>query len=202
MKHCNTCLEEKELSEFSPKKNGYLGRNSDCKKCCAIKAKQYRKKNHEKVLILKRAYAEKNRDKINEQNRNRRKDPIIREKCRLYAKKRYEKNPFYTKEVYQRNPEYRKKRNIASKEWKLKNKHSALANNINQKIRYPEKVRARNILRCAVYSKRICKPNICENCMKEFNRIEGHHDDYSKPLEVKWLCVTCHKELHRIKKEA
>lgn len=27
---------------------------------------------------------------------------------------------------------------------------------------------------------------------------EMHHDDYSKPLEVKWLCRTHHRELHRV----
>lgn len=27
---------------------------------------------------------------------------------------------------------------------------------------------------------------------------EAHHDDYSKPLEVTWLCFEHHKELHRL----
>ena len=27
---------------------------------------------------------------------------------------------------------------------------------------------------------------------------ERHHDDYTKPLEVKWLCRVHHKELHRV----
>jgi hypothetical protein len=25
---------------------------------------------------------------------------------------------------------------------------------------------------------------------------ERHHDDYDKPLEIRWLCPTHHKELH------
>ena len=26
--------------------------------------------------------------------------------------------------------------------------------------------------------------------------MEAHHDDYSKPFEVRWLCASCHKRLH------
>lgn len=35
----------------------------------------------------------------------------------------------------------------------------------------------------------------CEVCGNE--RSEGHQSDYSRPLEVKWLCHRHHCELHR-----
>jgi hypothetical protein len=27
-------------------------------------------------------------------------------------------------------------------------------------------------------------------------RVEAHHDDYAKPLEVRWFCRTCHRAEH------
>ncbi len=34
----------------------------------------------------------------------------------------------------------------------------------------------------------------CEVCAKP--KAQGHHEDYSKPLEVRWLCPTHHREAH------
>ena len=34
----------------------------------------------------------------------------------------------------------------------------------------------------------------CETCG---DRAQAHHDDYSKPLDVRWLCTTHHAEWHR-----
>lgn len=35
----------------------------------------------------------------------------------------------------------------------------------------------------------------CEHCGSEDSQM--HHEDYSKPLEVMWLCRICHMNLHR-----
>ncbi len=35
----------------------------------------------------------------------------------------------------------------------------------------------------------------CEVCGKE--KVDGHHDDYSKPLAVRWLCRKHHLAHHR-----
>ena len=65
--------------------------------------------------------------------------------------------------------------------------------------RYPEKIKARTLVCCALKTGFLIRPNICSKCQKE-SRIEAHHPDYSKPLEVMWLCKKCHMAEHRKEK--
>lgn len=39
-------------------------------------------------------------------------------------------------------------------------------------------------------------PSVCKDCGMTA-KVQGHHPDYNKPLEVIWLCVNCHAKLHR-----
>ena len=62
--------------------------------------------------------------------------------------------------------------------------------------RNPEAYKAQYLLRNAVRDKRIKKLTSCEKCGKPHYRLNGHHEDYSKPLEVIWLCPVCHSAEH------
>lgn len=63
------------------------------------------------------------------------------------------------------------------------------------KEKYPEKLRAMRTISDALRRGKLTRPNQCSRCGKE-GRIEGHHPDYSKPLEVIWLCTLCHNDVH------
>lgn len=61
---------------------------------------------------------------------------------------------------------------------------------------FPLKYKAYSEINNAIRSGKLTKPDKCPNCNSS-RQIEGHHDDYSKPLDVKWLCAACHRQLHR-----
>jgi len=44
----------------------------------------------------------------------------------------------------------------------------------------------------------LVRPEVCENCntIDQNSVLHGHHDDYSKPLAVRWLCRSCHIKHH------
>ena len=60
----------------------------------------------------------------------------------------------------------------------------------------PHVYKAHTALNNALRDGKIIKPTVCSVCKKD-RRLHGHHDDYSKPLDVKWMCAVCHKAFHR-----
>lgn len=63
----------------------------------------------------------------------------------------------------------------------------------NFRKNHPEKNRAVGILNNAVRDKKISKLP-CEVCGEI--KVQAHHEDYSKPLDVNWLCIKHHNERH------
>lgn len=63
----------------------------------------------------------------------------------------------------------------------------------------PEKIKAHGILNSAILDGKITR-GPCEVCRKP--DADGHHDDYSKPLDVRWLCRQHHKDHHRLHPES
>lgn len=61
--------------------------------------------------------------------------------------------------------------------------------------KFKDKNKARAVTRNAVKTGKLEKPLQCSMCSQELP-LDAHHDDYSKPFDVLWLCVICHKIKH------
>jgi hypothetical protein len=42
----------------------------------------------------------------------------------------------------------------------------------------------------------LTSPDKCEKCLI-IAKVQAHHDDYDKPLDVRWLCPLCHTAWHK-----
>ncbi len=65
---------------------------------------------------------------------------------------------------------------------------------LRQKKKFPEKIRAGQIVQNALRSGKLEKQR-CEVCGDQNGH--AHHEDYNKPLEVIWLCRKHHLQRHR-----
>jgi len=105
--------------------------------------------------------------------------------CKSMKQREYSKTPSGME--YQRSKRQRYSKANRSHETQLKREYRK--NN-------PEKYAAHNAVQLAILSGQLSRPETCEGCEKEYEILHGHHDDYSKPLEVIWLCPLCHKKKH------
>lgn len=62
--------------------------------------------------------------------------------------------------------------------------------------RYPMKRAAHVITGNAIRDGALVRPEAYEACGSS-GPIEAHHDNYTKPLDVRWLCRPCHVDWHK-----
>lgn len=107
-------------------------------------------------------------------------------KCKACAKIDVVTNRALNLEYYQRYDRERKNQphRLAQRRYNSKQYYK----------RHPTKARANHTLRRAVKSGRVIK-RPCEICGSP--NADAHHDNYSKPLDVKWLCPLHHHAAHR-----
>ena len=96
------------------------------------------------------------------------------------------------RENYRKNRDYYikyEKERRKKPEWKI----------VREKFRgkyeekYPERLAAKIILNHAIETGKI-KKQPCQICSAK--RVEAHHEDYTKPLDVDWLCNMHHRQKH------
>lgn len=60
----------------------------------------------------------------------------------------------------------------------------------------PIKALAQTMIGNRVRDGKMVRPDSCEQCGSSSQVVHGHHDDYSRPLDVRWLCPSCHRKWH------
>lgn len=128
----------------------------------------YLNKCKECVKNRVRLHREKNLERVRAYDRERGRSEERKARLRADFKKN---NPRYA-EWKERDKEFRKK-------WINKNPEKRAAH-----------VKVGNAIRDGKLER-----GVCEVCGSD--KVEAHHDDYTKPLEVRWLCKSHHMELHR-----
>lgn len=107
----------------------------------------------------------------------------------------YYRSPEYRIIAKQKNTRYRAEGRSAARE----RRHAA-----NREVRHPEKRAAIKLVRRAILNGALKRPDQCSECnapsvtMRDGKpSVQAHHDDYSKPLSVRWLCHSRHTKHHR-----
>ncbi len=70
-------------------------------------------------------------------------------------------------------------------------------NRSNQKCRRLKYGKAHIVVQGAIITGALVRPSKCSECGVGTDKAIGHHDNYNKPLDVRWLCDKCHLEWHR-----
>jgi len=98
---------------------------------------------------------------------------------------------------YRKNLDYVTKEKEYYKNWYSKNGRNRAKDYIKKICEWrnsnPEKVKAQQLLQYAV-KKNVIQKEHCKVCGN--NKTVAHHVDYSRPLNVIWLCQQCHKNVH------
>lgn len=95
-----------------------------------------------------------------------------------------------------RNPE---RAQAKTKAWKQRNVDILRARRKAKHEANPEHRAAQKVVNTAVRVGQLVRPGVCSRCGKAC-KPNGHHEDYSKPLDVVWLCNRCHADVHGLTK--
>ena len=73
--------------------------------------------------------------------------------------------------------------------WVKKNPQKVKAIRLKHYQKYVARYKVHNAIRSG-----ILKQSPCNNCGNE--KVQAHHENYAKPLEIIWMCAPCHSAKH------
>lgn len=167
-KLCTKCNRIKLLSLFTKRSGSSDGYRGQCKECRNEANRDNYRKNKESLNARRRELHAKDPYKYQETRAKYNRS----EKGKAVAKKSAEK--FLSTE---------RGRNLT------KQAHKKYAENNRNKIRTHWRIKQR------IKSGAMVR-GVCEKC-GDSDDVHAHHDDYNKPLDVRWLCRKHHSEFHR-----
>lgn len=167
MKPCSKCKQEKDLSEFSRDSRAKDGLCYQCKVCKAKEDKGYYLSNQTEKCNYQRGYRQLHLEGIAEKQ-----------------------------VVYRRTPSAVASHDKSSIKYSQSSKGRAFQQRDRDK--FPQEIKARRAVFNAIKAGILIRPSTCESC-NEKKFVQGHHESYKEIhwLDVAWLCITCHRELHR-----
>lgn len=171
-KNCAICKKDKSLSKYYKNRRYKDGVGSYCKSCSLLKTKEWQGKNAV-------------RNKQNQQRWHRGKPNYYKN----YYNKNNEKIKIVVRAWQEKNRE--RVRELA-REWAKNNRFKSTLSRKRNRAKYPEKYHANN----QIYIAKCRGDLISKPCFCGETKTEAHHPDYSKPLEVIWLCRKHHGEEH------
>jgi len=177
MKLCRTCNTEKDNKYFYKRAASKDGLSAKCAEC-QKKYDKDRANSPERVKARKEyQLTDKGKD------------------ASFKAKKKYAENNkdkcSEAKRIYRENNR-EKIRELGRRKYR-ENKEYYLESSRSYKERFPKKYKAVTAVNNAIRDKLLFKEP-CEICGEI--KVHGHHDDYAKPLNVRWLCVAHHQQWH------
>ena len=133
----------------------------------------YRKVHREEINARRRKWRAKNSEACRAYQSKWKQDNL--EKSRGYQKKYYDSHKEQVREYY------------------LTHKEQAFENVKRSMKKYPSERKVRALAMRAIENGTLVR-GVCEVCGS--TKVDAHHDDYNKPLEVRWLCREHHLQWH------
>ena len=180
MKTCNRCKISKEATPeyFTRHKGTKDGLYSLCKECTR---KRDRERQSERTLYIRE---------------RKKRDPEYRERFRKRYKQSRERFKKKLKEDDALAESYRENRRRHYKKYRKQNPETFRQATKRYAQKNPDKIKkiwkTGYEVRKAIEKGTLIRPDSCEWCGENHKNIDAAHYDYSKPLDVKWLCRPCH----------